>query len=202
LPDAVIHPAHTTNPFSTRFTRPGAIEYLFPPGIDAALLLGRLAASGWWGQIVGPHGSGKSTLLATLRLHWEASGREPLEIPLRDGQRQLPRGALTGKQLRPTTQVIIDGYEQLSWTARYRLKRLCRLRGCGLLVTSHLPVGLPELFIARVDLATTSKLVEILAKRFSSATPLPPLEALLAAHGNNVRELLFGLYDWYEQHRL
>jgi hypothetical protein len=198
----VIHSAHSTNPFSTRFTRPGAIEYLFPPGVDAELLLGRLAASAWWGQIVGPHGSGKSTLLATLRLHWEASGREPLEISLRDGERRLPCRALVHKQLRPATQVIIDGYEQLSWTARYRLKRLCRLRGCGLLVTSHRPAGLPELFVARVDLATTSKLVEILAGRSSKAPPLPPLEALLTAHGNNVRELLFGLYDWYEQHRL
>ncbi len=58
--------AAQSNPFSTRFVRPGALAYRFPPGESAATLVERLAASGWRGQIVGPHGSGKSTLVAAL----------------------------------------------------------------------------------------------------------------------------------------
>jgi hypothetical protein len=190
------------NPFSTRFTRPGAIDFLFPAGMDGARLLERLRLHGWWGQIVGPHGSGKSTLLAALEPHWESVGREPLAIVLRDGQRQLDWAALSDRRLGPRSQLIIDGYEQLSWWSRYRVKRLCRLHRSGLLITSHRTAGFPELFTTRVDLATAARLVEIVGRSDSGALPKPPIEVLLAEHGGNMRELFFALYDWYEQHRL
>ena len=54
------------------------------------LLVERLAAFAWRGQIVGPHGSGKSTLLATLLPAIEERGRHPWLIALHDGQRRLP----------------------------------------------------------------------------------------------------------------
>ena len=54
--------AAKSNPFSTRFIRPGAIEYLFAPGQTADSLIDRLRHNQWRGQIIGPHGSGKSTL--------------------------------------------------------------------------------------------------------------------------------------------
>ena len=56
----------SSNPFSTRRVRPGAIAYCFPEGVDVETLLARLHENGWRGEIVGPHGSGKSALLATL----------------------------------------------------------------------------------------------------------------------------------------
>ena len=64
-----------SNPFATRYTRPDASEYLFPPDGGADLLIARLRESAWWGQITGPHGSGKSTLVQTLLPHLEAAGR-------------------------------------------------------------------------------------------------------------------------------
>ncbi len=66
------------NPFCTRWVRPGAIPFLFPPGENAEELADRLRQAGWWGEITGPHGSGKSALLAALTAaieHAPASGR-------------------------------------------------------------------------------------------------------------------------------
>jgi len=102
-----------SNPFSTRFIRPGAIRFLFPDGESAALLVQRLRENRWGGQIIGPHGSGKSTLLATLKPELETAGRQVLWITLHQGERRLP--ALDRRSLGPTTQLVIDGYEQLSW---------------------------------------------------------------------------------------
>ncbi len=41
--------------------------------------------------------------------------------------------------------MIVDGYEQLGWHARWRLNRLLRRRKCGLLVTSHAQGRMPTL---------------------------------------------------------
>ena len=54
------------NPFSTRYTRPGAIPFRFPPGTSADGLVEQLRRQQWRGAIVGPHGSGKSSLVAAL----------------------------------------------------------------------------------------------------------------------------------------
>ena len=78
------------NPFSTRHVRPGAIEYLFPPGHGIEQLVRRLAQSDWTGQIVGPHGSGKSTLLASLRAALRDAGRRTHLVVLHDGRRRMP----------------------------------------------------------------------------------------------------------------
>jgi hypothetical protein len=58
--------APASNPFATRFTRPGAIEFIFPAGESLATLVARLRACDWRGQITGPHGSGKAPLRAAL----------------------------------------------------------------------------------------------------------------------------------------
>ena len=95
---------------------------------------------GWCGEIVGPHGSGKTTLLMHL-----------LEFAADTGQRT--RGLLfttasavsrpTGKhQSLGALMVAVDGYEQLGWWGRRRLKTACRTRGTGLIVTVHCADGI------------------------------------------------------------
>src|SRR6476660_6981871 len=111
-------PSRHSNPFATCWTRPGALAFRFSRGESATSLVERLAAQGWWGEIIGPHGSGKTTLLATLRPLLAATGR-PIEI--------------------------VDGYEQLNRLTRWRLRNRCRRSGSGLLATSHIPTGLPTL---------------------------------------------------------
>jgi len=109
------------NPFSTRFVRPGAIGYLFHDDQSAADLVQRLRASGWQGQIVGPHGSGKSTLLAALTELLEQAGRRAWRISLHDGQRALPADAMAEACRAGTNLLIVDGYEQLLATMAARL---------------------------------------------------------------------------------
>jgi hypothetical protein len=198
-----------SNPFSTRFVRPGALPYLFPPRQDARGLVRALAAQGWRGVILGPHGSGKSTLLAALLPALREAGREPLLAALHDGQRRLPAEAWRDL-LRPAANgsrvAIIDGYEQLGAWQHWRLRMLCRRRGHGLLATAHTPVGLPELLRLHVTAETAGRVVERLLKDVPEATALRPNPAEMAARlqrqGGNFREVLFELYDEYERGRV
>ncbi|MBL8827336.1 MAG: hypothetical protein JNM18_10140, partial [Planctomycetaceae bacterium] len=112
-------PLAATNPFATRWVRPGAIAFQFPSGDSPEQLLARLAEHRGWGEIRGPHGSGKSTLLATLVPILEQAGRVVIALELHDGQRRLPR-PLGELPIDARTTVIVDGYEQLSWWHAWR----------------------------------------------------------------------------------
>lgn len=63
-----------SNPFSSRFIRPGATEYQFPSGFDIGHLLGQFEYNRRRGQILGPHGTGKSTLLWSIKRELERNG--------------------------------------------------------------------------------------------------------------------------------
>lgn len=197
------------NPFSTRYLRPDAREYLFPDGGDVEALVARLREFAWWGQITGGHGCGKSTLVQTLLPGLRAAGRaiefrafrrraafEP-KRPWFDGWPRVPSIAWTRQ-----TQMVIDGYEQLGWWTRIRLKRLCRQRGAGLLVTAHGDYGLPQLWHAPSSLELTRRIAQrLLGGRDAAWLAGVPLDALFELHRGNVREVLFELYDLYEAGR-
>jgi hypothetical protein len=201
-------PRAGSNPFSTRFIRPGVIPFLFPPGLDAPGLVRALAVRGWRGAILGPHGSGKSTLLAALLPALREAGKEPVLVALHDGQRALPPEAWRDLRRRtgPRSRIaVIDGYEQLSCWQRWRLRRLCRHRGHGLLVTAHTPVGLPVLLRLCVTPQTAGRVVaQLLTAVPEAAAPRPgtaELAARLGRQSGNLREVLFQLYDDYERRR-
>ena len=189
-------PLAAENPFSTRRTRPGAMPFIFSAGEDAETLIARLRENRWWGEILGPHGAGKSALLATLIPAIVQAGRRPVLIELHDEQRCLPQ-----PESDPSTLLMVDGYEQLSRWSRWRLKRLCRRRGCGLLVTAHDSVGLPQLYRT----APTRELAETIVGRLMAGRT-PPFTAAevtdcFVRRGGNLREVLFDLYDLYERRR-
>jgi hypothetical protein len=189
----------TSNPFSTRRVRPGAIPFLFPGGESLAGLLARLRATNWWGQIIGPHGSGKSTLLAALLPELRRAGREPLLNVLHDGQRRLPEDAWqhgNGHRI-----LVVDGYEQLHRWTQFWILRHCRRRGQGLLVTAHADAGLPDLYRTAVTPAAARRVVEFLTTGMPSRVTPPEVEAPLAARQGNLREALFDLYDLHERRR-
>lgn len=187
-----------SNPFSTRFVRPGALPYQFPPSLNTDDVVARLRQNGWQGQIVGPHGSGKSTLLANLREPLLRVGFPAFTFSLRDGQRRLPldwrkQVARAGARL-----VIVDGCEQLSWWSRALLKWHCRRHGWGLLITSHRDLRLPTL----LSTGTSVEMAQNLAAALLPAddrriTPQMVAESFRAA-GGDMRETLFALYDRYE----
>jgi hypothetical protein len=189
------------NPFSTRCVRPGAIAYRFPPGKSVDAVLARLERNGGRGQIVGPHGSGKSALVGTLQATLPQSGRPTRLIGLHDRQRRLSVSHRRLKALAPGTVVIVDGYEQLGLFSRLRLRRLCRRQGLGLVVTAHCSVGFPDLFRTTTSVALARRIVdELLAEEVLPLTP-EEVAARFRQREGNLREVLFDLYDLYEQQR-
>jgi hypothetical protein len=188
--------ASESNPFATRFVRPGAMEYLFPPGLSAEALVERLRASHWQGEIVGPHGAGKSTMLATLLPQLAIAGRTVVHVALHAGEKSLPPGLDAWRAWSSNTQIVVDGYEQLSWWSRSKLAWRVRERGAGLLVTSHAPTGLPLLIEVGPQLDVTRQVVRKLVPDDSLITDDDIATAFEACDGN-VRETLFRLYDVY-----
>jgi hypothetical protein len=189
----------SSNPFSTRYVRPGAIPYQFLAGQCAADLVAKLAALRWRGQIIGPHGSGKSTLIAKLIEPLERQGRPAWMICLRDGQRRPPSDWTRQAQRAGARLILVDGYEQLGFWSRFWLKARCRQRHWGLLVTAHRDVGLPTLFETMTSVQTAQAVVEhLLPPRDAIITGQMVAESLAASQGN-MREMLFLLYDYYEK---
>jgi hypothetical protein len=188
-----------SNPFATRYTRPGAVEFLFAAGMSAAGLVERLAQQQWWGAIVGPHGAGKSTLLQTLIPELERAGRRVILVRLLEAERRVPNEALAGDALDERTLVIVDGYEQLGWWQRWRLARRCRRRSAGLLVTAHGATGIAELWRVEPSLATTQAVVACLLGDEAEQIPSAVVADLYERHAGNVRETLFALFDHYQR---
>ena len=97
----------------------------------------------------------------------------------------------------------MDGYEQLNLYSRAGLLLRCRRRGWGLLVTSHRDVYLPTLLRTQVELPLVNSLVDELLSSASSnalaAISAADIELAFSRRGSDVRELLFDLYDLYEE---
>jgi hypothetical protein len=190
-----------SNPFATRWTRPGAIPFDFGGRETSDSLVDRLAQKDWRGAIVGPHGSGKSTLVATLLPALDAVGRKAILIRLHDGRRRLPESLRRMDRLKRESLIVIDGYEQLGRLRRWRMAAQCRRFGCGLLVTSHHECGLPVLFRTQPDLSIVQRLVEQRLPPHEARIRSSDIELAWRRHGGNVRELLFELYDVFEARR-
>jgi hypothetical protein len=188
------------NPFASRHIRPGALPFLFGRGEGLAELMERLAGQGWWGQVVGPHGSGKSTLLAALLPELEHAGRRILAVRLNQENRVLGEEVWQAAQRPGPRVLVIDGYEQMSFWGRRRLKAVCRRNGHGLVVSCHRSLGLPELYRTVVTGELARRVLELLltpTQRQSLAGV--DVGRALAARGGNLREVLFDLYDFYEE---
>jgi energy-coupling factor transporter ATP-binding protein EcfA2 len=196
-----VPPSRDVNPFATCWTRTGALPFRFKTGQSAEQLVEKLAVQQWRGAIIGPHGSGKSTLLETIKLALSAAGRNIRAISLHDCQRSLPRHFLDAYASDPSSLVIIDGYEQLGWTARLLLRLRCRSTSAGLLVTSHTPVRIPTLVRLAPDRQLVEELVDNLCADVSTTITREDIAASHASHGSNVREILFDLYDLHERRR-
>lgn len=186
-----------TNPFASRFVRPGAIPFLFEGGDSLMRLLDRLEEANFSGQIVGPHGSGKSTLLATLEKALERRDFRSVRIELHDGKRRLPAG---WKQRIPSCDrvvLLVDGYEQLSRLSRFALRRFCHRRGTRLVATVHADVGMAMLYRTSVSEELAQRVVVELAG--DDLVTCEDIRAALEATGGDLRETLFALYDRVEE---
>ena len=213
--------SRVSNPFATRWVRPGAVPFSFSPGSNAAQLVQQLRSSNWRGAIVGPHGTGKSTLLATMIPVIEAEGTSVLLVKLADGVRNLPndsrrqiqemietpapeKSANKNHSDLPKCILVIDGYEQLGRISRWRVSSLCRRHGWGLLITAHddRRVGsIPIIFRTQSDLATVQFLVDRVLPAHGGVIQPDDVAAAFTQHGGNVRETFFELYELFEKRR-
>jgi hypothetical protein len=187
-----------SNPFATRFVRPGSVPYLFGDGQNARSVVRALKQCGWRGAIVGPHGSGKTTSLYTLLPELIAEDRNPVLMTLHDTQRRL----LSSVRLRcldKKTVLIIDGYEQLNRASRALIWIYQRLRRFGLLVTAHADVRLPILCRTQGDLSVLHRLIEEELPRHGGYIARHEIDCAFERCGGNLREALFDLYDLFER---
>jgi hypothetical protein len=194
-------PEVTANPFSTRCVRPGALPFLFRNGESAQALVLRLREQNWWGEIIGPHGSGKSTLVAALVAELHAAGRETRVHAFHDGVVRFTGLSPRAPGLHPAVVLIIDGYEQLSLWQKYRVRRLCRRAGCGLVTTAHHPAGLPELYRTSMAPDVASAVFAELTRDQPALVTASELQKSLAVRKGNLRDALFDLYDLHEHRR-
>jgi hypothetical protein len=164
-------------------------------------LVERLRQNQWQGQILGGHGSGKSALVAALVPAIERAGRQVVLIELHDAERRLPADWKQRADLSRPTVVIVDGCEQLAPWNRFRLKRFCRRLGLGLVVTTHRPLGLPDLFCTAVSPELAQEIVQSLLGHQRPLIGSEEVVQYMERHQGNLREVLFDLYDLYEQRR-
>jgi hypothetical protein len=207
---AYLSRAPVGNPFATRHTRPGRLEPLDERGQprDLEAILKKLAALGGRAAIRGPHGSGKTTLLEHLAKALESRGARVEWIRLRawrDGAAGAAADVAAAFRAilgcRAGATICIDGWEQMGPAAAVAAA-LARLRGRGLLVTTHRAPRLPLL----VACATSPLLLAAIVRRLpghaswaGSSIHEADIEAAFARQGGNVRESLYELYDRFEE---
>ena len=193
----------SSNPFSTKFTRPGAIPPLTETGdpIDLNDLLARLASLGGIAAIVGPHGSGKTTLLLALEKSLAEDSWLCRTIRLGDGWWKDARVVVAAIFRCGRGNVLfVDGWERLGPVTAATIHLVARLFGHRLLVTAHAPGTIPTL----VECKTTPALLSCIQQRLNGrVAPVDAREvdrAFRAAKGD-IREALFDLYDRFEEAR-
>jgi hypothetical protein len=185
----------TDNPFSASRLRPGALEFLFRQGESLEACLARLEQNGGWGQIRRPHGSGKSTLLCALLSRLACTNRHVEHMTLHTFQSRLPVSREEIHSWTSDTQLAIDGFEQLSWWARWRVQRLCRRCGCGLLVTAHQDVGLPDVYVTEPTLELAQRVAARLMEGWPTLIGPQDVERCFLERRGDLRETFFTLYD-------
>lgn len=192
----------TTNPFSTRHTRPGRIMPLDGQGspLDIVALLDRLHRCGSC-AIIGPHGSGKSTLLLRLADAIEAAGGRVRLVRVRswfDVWHAIVASRIIGRN----GTVCIDGWECLPRLARALLRFLSWWGRRGLLVTAHQPDSMTTLATCRTSPVLLESIVGRLPGRaawYGTLIDAADVRDAYARQRGDIREALYDLYDVFER---
>jgi energy-coupling factor transporter ATP-binding protein EcfA2 len=201
-----------TNPFSTRFIQPGAISYhRFDGGTLNDLAVQFLQLPTRRGIIVGPHGSGKSTLIASLETELRLLRPDSEIYAYRLSSDGASTSALRAsfRTWKASSIVIIDGFEQLSFWSRMKVAWKVQRHSLLLLVTAHAPLrGFETLWQTAVDAESSHWVVHrLLDQSMENGGQAQLVQSLLQSdewnrsrtkHGQNLRESLFDMYDWWQ----
>jgi len=192
-------PGRVSNPFATRFTRPGAIPPLDDEGgpLDVASLFERAMSAGPVVVIEGAHGTGKTTLLVALLARAAANRRRMAFVRAASVADAWTVAAAIGGASRDTV-IGLDGGERLPVGAFTLVRVLARLRGVVVLATTHRPVGLPVLARCRSTPRLLAAVVGHLPTHGGRIDGSDINEAF-GRHGGDLREALFDLYDRFER---
>lgn len=188
-----------SNPFSTRYTKPGALPPLDADGrpVDVEQLLARMRTGCW--VIEGPHGRGKSTLLRTLLSRAMADRRAASLVQVRSWADVWP--ALHAVfRAGPGHIVAVDGWEQLPPAGGLIIVAMARLRRTVVIATAHERIGLPVLVRCESSLALMEAVVARLPDH-GDMISTADIEAAFRCHRGNVRDALAALYDRFEERR-
>lgn len=187
------------NPFSTRFTRPGAVPPLDSGGqpLDVGAMLDRVTSG--CSVIEGLHGRGKTTLLRGLLAAAAAAGRPTALIPVRswiDAWHAL----IALAQARAGDVVAIDGWEQLPLPCRPLVVGMARWRQVAVITTAHQPAGLPLLTRCESSPTLAHAILARLPDHGGTISATDVADAY-RRHGGNIRDTLGTLYDRFEERR-
>lgn len=200
-PSAATVQGRRSNPFATRFIKPGAIPYRFLELGGWADLESALAQHAWRGQLIGPHGCGKSTLLADWlprmsfpEVHYIRCGTSgPLEQ-----SRHQHHDPMRGNG-RPEVMQVIDGFDHLPRVRQWASMARARSMRQGLIVTCHRPRRMGFRHHLGPSLETAIWLVDWLQREGPKRVGPQDVERTFHDVGGNMREMLFRLYDVYAE---
>jgi len=184
-----------SNPFSSHRVAPGAIAYLFEEGESADGMLARLDRAPAVLELVGIHGAGKSTLLHTLRGAAESRGAICVCFRARRDEPRLPWSWRW--KLRGAAYCFIDGGEVIRPRQLAALIRACTARGIKAVLTAHVHLGHGEPFNVQPRAEALAKVATELTR--SAAHNPAAMEVRLRDAGGSAREVLFRLYDEWEE---
>lgn len=197
------------NPFSSRYIKPGAREYLFPVGESIEKLIERLHEKRIV-EIVGPHGSGKSTLVEMIRKSIECKFSKIVIPSHRDKTESLKEIELAIENCSSDDLVIVDGIEQMKASQRNRIFAQCKKNNLMLLVTTHESVGFETLIRTETNYLLFKQMVDEMLHVQSDGDNYPEsvrpvtdaeIEKVFKEYAPNIREALFALYDIFERRR-
>lgn len=199
-----------SNPFATRFVRPGELAWIATCHDDSLAALADCFQRQFKcrAAIVGPHGSGKSTLLEHLVPLLDS---EVVWLSLRRSERPFSKIRASTLQWSSGGVLVLDGFEQLSTWQAIRVCWMVRRRRMGLLATCHHP---SRLLPTLRTLTPTAELVQrLVADRLADSRSLSQpdrgewvkeltdermIQHWLTEERGSVREVFMRLYDYYE----
>ncbi len=188
------------NPFASRNIE--SLPYQFT-ALSLSAVMERLAAQRYRGAIVGPCGSGKTTLLETIGRQLAQTGFHCRHLYFKKGDKPVfktPSKPFSGQDAHKTA-FLIDGAEQLSRLAWYRLYFNIKTAG-AVVVTTHGKPFLPPLIHTQTSPALLYDLVLKLTGKTERIAE-PEIFDLYRRHQGDIRQALRELYDvWPNIYRI